>query len=70
MHSKPMWQFASFQVQVVLFVCTIPVESLQLKQFLSLAQHDLALRSKENTERIIICVAAAMSSGLGAHGRP
>ena len=54
---------------MVLFVCsngsTVPVESLQLNHLLSLAQRDLALRSKENTKRIIIYVEAAMSSRLG-----
>ena len=54
---------------MVLFVCSsgsiVPVETLQLNHLLLLSQHDLALRSKENTKRIIIYVEAAMSSGLG-----
>ena len=63
--------FASFQVQVVLFVCTsgstVPVDTLKLNHLLSLSQHDLALRSKENREKLIMYPEAAVPSGLGTH---
>ena len=51
-----MWQFASFQVQVALFVCASGTNIPELNYLFSIAQHDLALRSKENIERIIIYV--------------